>query len=142
MAKTKEAELPLLIMNAGRLLVQRLHCSGERCGVSMLHLKIMAFISLHQSASMKQIAEFLGITPPSATVLVNRLVRSGELKRLQGKDDKRTVLVAATPAGRRGILRHRQAMSKRLGTVLGRLSADEKIQLASTLKRLTERDTI
>lgn len=133
---SKTTELPMLIANAGRLLHQRLHDAGAANQPSMLHFKILRFVAEHGTTSMKDIAAFLGVTPPSATVLVNRLVRSRELTRVAGAADRRTVQVALTPEGRKNLDSGCQLMVKRLGSILSRLSGAEKKQLTSILKHL------
>ncbi len=138
MPKDKTSELPFLVMNAGRMMMQRMHFAGGAAAPSMLQFKIISFVLHRRRASMKEIAEFLGITPPSATVLIKRLVKSKELSRVTGTEDRRTVMVTATAAGKRKVAKTRREMAKRLGACLGCLTAQEKSDLANILKRFME----
>jgi DNA-binding MarR family transcriptional regulator len=135
--KNNLSELAMLIANAGRLLHQRMHEAGGD-QFSMLHFKIISFVAERKRASMKEVAKFLGITPPSATVLVNRLVKTGELKRVLDSNDRRTVNVAATVSGVKQLGTCRRQMAKRLSAVVARLTPDENMQLTSILKRLLD----
>ena len=136
MASRQDAELPLLIMDAGRLLRQRLQRSGCPACPSILHLGIVKFVAEKGSVSMKEIANFLGITPPSATSAVSRLVRSGHLVRVGGTADKRMVLIALGPAAKRGLSSARSAIIGHLRAALSRLTAREKEELTAILKKI------
>jgi Transcriptional regulators len=136
--KNGSAELALLIMNAGRLLHQKMHAHGAG-PVSMLHFKIVCFVGARGQTTMKDLAVFLGVTAPSATVLVNRLVRSGELKRIASQDDRRSVSVKLTALGRRTMRRDRRALVSRMGSILSCLSASEVDKLTVILKNLLKK---
>ena len=136
MSKNRSAELALLIMNASRLLHQRLHENGGCGSVSMLHFKIMCFVGERGPTTMKDVAVFLGVTAPSATVLVDRLTRSGELTRVKSPDDHRSVSVKLTARGKRSVIRDRKALVGRMSSILSCISADEANKLTAILKTL------
>ena len=138
MSKNRSAELALLIMNAGRLLHQRLHENGSG-SVSLLHFKIMSFVGERGPTAMKDVAVFLGVTAPSATVLIDRLAKSGELVRVKGTGDRRSVSVKLTPLGRRIVARDRKALVRRMSSLLSCISADEANQLSAILKNLLKK---
>ena len=48
---------------------------------------------------MREVADFLHITPPSTTSLVNALVKDSLVKRIIDEHDRRTVKLHITPAG-------------------------------------------
>ncbi len=50
---------------------------------------------------MKDVADMLRITGPSATVMIDRLVESGELVRTEDKEDRRVVRIGITEAGKK-----------------------------------------
>lgn len=53
--------------------------------------------------TIKELAEALGVSPPSASTMVDRLVDMNMLRREQSQRDRREVLVALTPEGYDGI---------------------------------------
>jgi DNA-binding MarR family transcriptional regulator len=138
MKSEKTAELSILIANAGRLLHQRMHHNTSGSHLSMLHFKILGFVENRGQASMKDIANFLGITPPSATVLVNRLVKARELARVTQAGDRRLVKIGITATGQRSFNAGKKLMVERMKSVLGKLAAAEIKQLTSILKHLLE----
>ncbi len=138
-SKNRSAELALLIMNAGRLLHQKLHESGGSGSVSMLHFKIMSFVGERGPTTMKDVAGFLGVTAPSATVLVNRLTKSGELARVKSPKDRRSVSVKLTASGRKSVARDRQALVGRMSSILSCISTAEADKLTVILKNLLKK---
>ena len=63
-----------------------------------------AMMLLHEAAeplTMGELAEALGMTPSSASQLVERLVRLGLVERLREEDDRRVVRVVVTTGARR-----------------------------------------
>lgn len=51
--------------------------------------------------TISEIAEDLGITLPSVTVAINKLVKKGYVEKLRGEEDARIVYVTLTNRGRR-----------------------------------------
>jgi len=125
----------MLIMNTGRLLHQKMHGGGA---VSMLHFKIMSYVAERGPVSMKELAGFLGVTAPSTTAIVNRLVRDNELSRTASQGDRRSVAVALTPLGRKNLERARRAMVAKMGLLLNRLSSRDAAELINILKKILE----
>jgi len=137
MPSEKTDDLAMLIMSAGRLLHQCLaRSAGDK--ISLLHIKILAFVSDKRNPTMKDIAGYLGITAPSATVIVNRLVRSGELKRMPGRIDRRKVQIALTRKGASDLRRGHRLSLHVLKSELVKLTSNEQHQLAVILKKLTK----
>ena len=50
------------------------------------------------------VAEHLGVTPPTASRMIERLVRKHLVRRVRSQDDRRTVRVHLTDAGRRVVV--------------------------------------
>lgn len=87
---------------------------------------------------MGDLAEALRIDPSSATRAVHRLVRAGLAERSTSADDKRVVMVSATPAGRE---RHAAAARRRaeaLARILAAYEPDELVELVELLERFVE----
>jgi DNA-binding MarR family transcriptional regulator len=85
---------------------------------------------------MGDLADALRVDPSTATRAVDRLTRIHLAERLPDPDDRRVVLVRATPAGRE---RHEEAYRrwrKVLHDILGEFEPAEREQLAMNLERL------
>jgi DNA-binding MarR family transcriptional regulator len=103
---------------------------------SMLQLKTLYFVADHKNPSMKDIADHFGITPPSATVIINRLVRNKELKRVTDTHDRRLVRMAITEKGRSNMEKGFASFSKRMHTMFSVLTKQERANLKSILAKL------
>jgi DNA-binding MarR family transcriptional regulator len=63
--------------------------------------RTLAFIGRNEGAMLGDVANFLALTPPSASKLVDGLFIAGLLARDQASDDRRRVELRLTDAGRR-----------------------------------------
>jgi DNA-binding MarR family transcriptional regulator len=87
-------------------------------------------------ATLREIAEFLGVDAPYATVIVNKLKDVGFVERTAHPDDHRRKLVQLTPAGREAArLAHR--IYARPPDALESLSPDDLATLEAILAKLT-----
>ena len=96
---------------------------GEQ--MSVPQFRCLNFVSRRPDSSISEVAAFLGVTLPTASAMVDRLVRAGALKMRSSRVDRRRTHLQLTPAGRarlRGI--HDDAHGD-LAQALARLSAGD-----------------
>lgn len=97
-----------------------------------------------ESPAMKRVAESLRIKAPSATALVQGLVKAGYVRRKPGKSDKREVCMTITAAGKKYLDTCTKAFSKRLEQALAPLSDSQIksfIEILDRIKSEYERKT-
>ena len=82
---------------AGRLLRERAMTEGS--SVSRLHLGTLRYIAKNKQPLMHEVAQFLRISPPSTTSLINTLVKQGEVRRVEDKNDRRAIRLEVTARG-------------------------------------------
>lgn len=63
--------------------------------VSQLH--VVRLVRKHGALVMSELAELLGVSPPSASTMVDRLVDKGILSREHSTEDRRKVVVRISP---------------------------------------------
>jgi len=85
----------ILRIHTGQLAAGSRDGGYEELSVSQLHLVRM--IRDRGEATITQLAVLLDVSPPSASVMVDRLVDKGMLKREQSRVDRRKVLVRISP---------------------------------------------
>lgn len=73
--------------------------------------------------SVSRLARIEQVSPPAVTKMVDALVAAGLVRRERSTTDRRVVLVAATPAGRRLIERGRAARVQAVAELLDGTSA-------------------
>ncbi|WP_322487951.1 MarR family transcriptional regulator [Chloroflexus sp.] len=104
-------------------------------GLSMSHLRLLGLLVPDRELSMRELAEALGITPPSLTALTRRLVQNGLVERRPHPDDSRITLLALSEAGHK---LHRDLETERLGhmtRLLAGLSHTEQQLFLDLLER-------
>lgn len=67
--------------------------------LSIGQLKVMMILAGHPGMTISQLAESLGISKPSTSILVDRLVHQGMLYRKEDEADRRRTLVTLSASG-------------------------------------------
>jgi MarR family transcriptional regulator for hemolysin len=108
-----------------------LHCS-------LSHLEVMHYIGEHKNPSMKDIAAYLQITPPSVTSIIESMVDNGLVKRDTSAGDRRTIRVTLTPKATKLTASLHAKKNKLLTLMLKKLSIEQKQQLSDIIKTLVK----
>jgi DNA-binding MarR family transcriptional regulator len=69
-------------------------------GLTMAQFRTMAFLYRRSGCSLRALAVHLGVTAPTCSVLVDRLVRRGVVSRSQSQTSRREVALRLTQRGR------------------------------------------
>jgi DNA-binding MarR family transcriptional regulator len=105
--------------------------------VSPSHVQILIALT-HGPHSVGQLAEILGVSPPAATQLVDRLVEHGMVERRHDPADRRVVLVDYVPAMRDVARRLMEVRRLRLMEAMERLSDEEARMFVRGLRLLAK----
>ena len=106
----------------------------EELDLSLLHMKALnALGDCEQPLAVKQVAEELGSSLPSASRAVDALLRRGLLVREEDPDDRRVRRVALTAAGEQALLRIESARLSGLEQYLSTLSPEQRSRLSAAL---------
>lgn len=93
------------VLNASRLLVavatRSLAGHEDAEDVTLTQYRSLVVLASRGPQGIASLAEYLGVTPPTASRLCERLVRKGLVRRRSDRSDRRQVHVALTEAGRR-----------------------------------------
>lgn len=136
MKNTSIEELISLIFMAGRLFREQTVGHGNHCSLSMAQLKVLSIVSENETTTMKDVANSLLITSPSATAAINQLVKSGHLERIADKNDRRVVRLKITLKGKDAFTEHFKILTEKIGEVLKNLNAQEKNAFAGIFKKI------
>jgi DNA-binding MarR family transcriptional regulator len=85
---------------------------------------------------MRDIARYLMITPPGATLLIDGLVRAKLLTRVGDEQDRRIVRIAITPSGTKMIMWGKKEKTAMLHKTFSVLNQDERNMLIATLEKV------
>ncbi len=135
--KPKQINSPVQLLSALKRFV---HDVIERDigkqNVSMLHGQILRFVVEKKSVTMKDLAQHLSITPPSATSITESLVKKGWLERETDKVDRRVVRIHVTTAGRAMMRKVRKSIERAWEDVLKSMNASQKKHLEEFTEHL------
>ena len=103
--------------------------------ISYLQFITLRFID-EKKPLMKEVADFLAITPPSATVMVETLVSNGLVKRIPNSIDRRQVRVEVTLKGKNDLQNVTESMVQNMQQNLNCLTEKEKEDLLNILEKM------
>jgi DNA-binding MarR family transcriptional regulator len=110
-------------------------------------LRTLAYLHRRPGSCLFHVAEHLGVTRPTASAIVERLVQRGLVTRTENPQERRRVILRPTPLGTLLHQRVRQSTHGWMVTALSRLSPERLRQitqgvtlLAEPFKELADRD--
>lgn len=128
-------ELIELVFTMNRLTKEGME--HEKGSPSYIQLQALSFILRQKNPIMKDVAEYLDITPPSATFLVNSLIKLDLVKRIYDSEDKRIIRLSISNKGKKelqaGFAKSKQHLHKKLSF----LSAKECQSFILILKKIS-----
>ncbi len=130
--KASSKTLPLFLQ-MGRALRARMELTMP---LPFAQCEILAFVSSERSPTMHDIARHFNITAPSATSLVEGLVRSSYLKRVRDARDRRAVRVILTAVGKRAATAVAKSRKAVLQSVISGLSQSDRRDLERILNNI------
>lgn len=129
-------DLISLIFTATRLIRERTAGHGKFDPFSIAQCKVLAFVAENNLPTMKDVAGFLYITSPSATAIINQLVKAGEIQRIYDQEDRRIVRLRLTEKGDKALVERRKEVSARMSKVLESLTEKDKESFAEILTKI------
>lgn len=134
---TNDLEQWISLIFATSRMIRRETCHGEKMSLgSYLKIGTLIYISEHKDPTMKEIADFLNIKPPSVTSLVNGLVKSGQIERITDKKDKRIVRLAITSNGKKILADGLNKKREKIKSILSNLDSTDRKNLINILTKL------
>ena len=135
-----ETDKAQLIAEIRRLQQQITHVMGQyapgvwmELDLTIAQLKSLFFIEFGGSSNLSQLATALGVTPPSVTGIVERLVEQGLVSRNENPENRRMLLLQVTDKGKALLAKLRESGLGRMSGILNQLSTEELTALAQGL---------
>ena len=110
----------------------------SRPDLSVQQFRALAFVDRSPGASLSTLAEFLGLSLPAASRLVEGLRARSLMLRRTPRQDRRLLALALTAAGRRTVCAARRAAQERLAQLLAPLPAAQRAAMQRSLRILRE----
>mgnify|MGYP003832203245 CR=1 FL=1 len=125
-----------LLSQTKRQILSKLRKNKSINLLSFLQAETLEFIETQTQPTMKEISNFLCITPPSATSIINNLVKLRMLERVSDPHDRRIIRLKITSQGKIFIEKHGQIIENQMQSVLQKLSSEEHSQLINIYKKI------
>ncbi len=110
----------------------------SRTDLSVQQFRALAFVDRSPGASLSMLAEFLGLSLPTASRLVDWLQARRLILRRTPRQDRRLLALALSAAGCRTVRAARRAAQERLAQLLAPLPAGERAAMQRSLRLLRE----
>lgn len=94
------------------------------------------FLSSQKDAAMGAIAKCLRVSLPAATGVVDRLIRGAYCVRRGDPKDRRIVRISITPKGKKIVKKISRQRKNMIIKAFGKISAEERWQYLSILKKI------
>ncbi len=110
----------------------------NRPDLSVQQLRALAFVDRSPGASLSMLAQFLGLSLPAASRLVDGLQARRLTLRRTPPQDRRLLALALSAAGRRTVRAARRAAEERLAQILAPLPTAERAAMQRSLRILRQ----
>ena len=96
-------------------------------------VRLLRILVRHQRCTMQDLADQLGVAPPTVTAMIKRLLTQEVVERIRDEQDWRVVWISPTGRGRRAVELYDQFRRANLQRRLARLGQEELSQLQAAL---------
>ncbi|MBU4312690.1 MAG: MarR family transcriptional regulator [Candidatus Omnitrophica bacterium] len=107
-----------------------------KANISTAQMIMLVSIHDHGQCKLKTLARERDISPPTATGLIDRLVRAGYVKRGSDPEDRRVVMVSLTQKGEKSVQDFLRTVRNRWKNILVHLTSKEQHQYLSIVKKV------
>ena len=119
-----------------RSLKEEMTFDSETLQLTVLQFQALIFIKKNKDVLMGDIAWHFKISLPTATVLSDKLVNSGLVKRERSENDRRIVNVSLTQKGEKMLKTAMKQRHQKVNKMLSLLSMEDRKQILNILKNL------
>jgi DNA-binding MarR family transcriptional regulator len=123
-------------LGISRTLRKQMHCKPTEGEGNMLQVHALMHIREHEGMTMKEVAEHLQITSPSATSFVNRLVKLGWVQRVTDSENRKLVRIKVSEKGDTMLQATMKQRKEHLRGILSLLPTKDQQDLARILTSL------
>lgn len=104
-------------------------------GFSPSHFEVLIYLSDKGPVTMKEVAKWLNITPPSVSALVDKLVAKNFIKRINSDEDRRTIQITLGEEAHKIFIKLHKKKDIVFEEMLGKLSDKDKNDLIRIINK-------
>jgi DNA-binding MarR family transcriptional regulator len=110
---------------------------AKSTGLSMPQFSVLMQLHYRGACGMSKISEGYDITPAAASQLVDKLVQSGWIQRVEDPNDRRAKLLSLTDKGEELVQQGIEERYRWVDELAEKLTAEERIQISEALDIMT-----
>ena len=133
----KEQLIQSIIENMAKCQRPAIKSSWKEFGLSHAQMGMLYLLHYHSQVSVKETADFLGISKSAATQLLDPLTDKGLVKRQDDPKDRRIVRLSLTVKGTQVLKKMAKHKYAGLRSAMGSLSCQELEQLNRIYQKMT-----
>jgi DNA-binding MarR family transcriptional regulator len=124
-----------LMFEMGRLIRHACIGAGD-LPLPLAHLETLRFVGEKKSPTMRDVATYLRITAPSATHIIDELVKGGLMTRSADRKDRRIVRLTLSKKGSTFLAKSMRLKMKVLRGIVGSLNRADQKEFVRILSKL------
>jgi DNA-binding MarR family transcriptional regulator len=137
MPQTQHSDLADLLLALVRQIHEQVKKRGEKQTLTAVQMHALLAIQFKTSPTIGDISKCLAVTPPSATVLVQELLKQKLIDRTSDPADRRTTHLALTEHGKSVLDARMRLVSEGIEKMASCLTPDEHQNLTTLLTKMT-----
>jgi MarR family transcriptional regulator for hemolysin len=118
--------------------VIRQHMRRHRSGLTVPQFRTLCFVSSTEGSSLSAAADFIGLSLPAMSRLVEGLVEHGLMERRPCEDDRRHVRLSVTADGETALAEARQLAQAGLSDAVTRMTPGQREAIVKTMQVLRD----
>ena len=118
--------------------VIRNHMRRHRSGLTVPQFRTLCFVSTTDGSSLSAVAEFIGLSLPAMSRLVDGLVEQRLMDRRPCDDDRRHVRLSVTASGQAALREARELAQAALAQAVAHLTPGQQAALVDTMRLLRD----
>ena len=112
------------------------HAVVKESGLTPAQMHTIEIMGHQESLRMKELAQKLGVTTGTLTVMIDRLEQNGLILRKPHKKDRRSIMIALTKKGQEYFEEHHKLHLELTREITSSLNEDETKQFYTFIKKL------
>ncbi len=132
---TVHKELDDILLDFRRIMTSSLLKESHGSGFSLSHFEIIKYVAEKGRVSMKDIATWLHITPPSASALVDVLVKKKLVTRIPSEKDRRTIHIILNKEAHKLLFKIHKNKITAFKKMLSKLDSKDKEDLVRIISK-------
>jgi DNA-binding MarR family transcriptional regulator len=119
-----------------------LRMSGSDKGGAFGRAGVLRVLDRHEGISQRELAEFLHLSPPTVTTMLQRMEQDGLIVRWSDESDQRLTRIRLTAAGRDRSDGLKAAYAQYVRSTIGSMSETDRGELARLLEALADNTAV